>query len=148
MRHFSISVDIAASPQRVWAVMTDFARWPEWTASVTSIQRLGEGEIVPGARIVIRQPGFPPAVWVMQALDAGRGFTWKSGLPGLWVIARHSVVPMRDGSRVTLALEFAGVLGGLVGRWTRRVNERYLGMEASGLKRRSEEGVSITESKE
>ncbi len=45
MRHFSITVDIAAGPERVWEVMTDFKRWPEWTASVTSIEQLGEGEM-------------------------------------------------------------------------------------------------------
>ena len=95
--------------------------------------------MVPGAQIVIRQPGFPPALWTMQALDPGAGFTWKSGLPGLWVTARHSIAPTQDGSRVTLALEFAGILGGLVGRCTRSVNARYLEMEASGLKRRSEQ---------
>lgn len=144
MRHFSITVDIAASPQRVWAVMTDFTRWPEWTASVTSIKQLGEGEIVPGARIVIHQPEFPPAVWVMQTLDPDAGFTWKSGFPGLWVIARHTVAPAQDGSRLTLALEFADLLGGLFGHWTRNVNERYLGMEASGLKRRIERGPVAT----
>jgi len=140
LRHFSITVDIAASPQRLWEVMTDFTRWPEWTDSVTSIKQLGEGEMIPGARIVIRQPGFPPAVWVMQSLDPGAGFTWKSGLPGLWVIARHSIAATREGSRVTLAIEFAGLFGGLVAYLTRNVNERYLGMEASGLKRRCEAG--------
>jgi hypothetical protein len=139
VRQFSITVDIAARPQRVWDVITDFARWPEWTASVTSIRQLGKGEILPGARIVIRQPGFPPALWVMRTLDPGVGFAWESGFPGLRVFARHSITPTPSGSRVTLALEFAGLLGGVVGRFTRNVNERYLAMEASGLKRRSED---------
>jgi uncharacterized protein YndB with AHSA1/START domain len=139
MRQFSITVDIGASPQRVWAVMTDFARWPEWTASVSSIRKVGKGEIAPGARIVIRQPGFPPALWVMRTFDPGAGFTWESGFPGLRVFARHSISTTPSGSRVTLSLEFAGLLGGAFGRWTRDVNNRYLAMEASGLKRRSEE---------
>lgn len=139
MREFSITVDIAARPQRVWDVITDFARWPEWTASVSSIRQVSPGEIAPGARIVIRQPGFPPARWVMRKLEPGAGFTWESGFPGLRVFARHSISATAGGSRVTLALEFAGILGGLMGRWTRDVNRRYLEMEASGLKRRSEE---------
>src|SRR4030095_8376286 len=31
--HFSISVHIKATPDRVWAVMLDIERWPEWTKS-------------------------------------------------------------------------------------------------------------------
>ncbi|MSU59740.1 MAG: hypothetical protein EXS35_16495 [Pedosphaera sp.] len=35
---FSITVDISAQPQIVWAVMADVERWPEWTPSVGAIK--------------------------------------------------------------------------------------------------------------
>ena len=41
----------------------------------------------------------------------------------------------------TLSIHFDGLLGPLWGWLTRRLNERYLGLEAAGLKRRSEETV-------
>ena len=54
------------------------------------------------------------------------------------VIARHQVEAFGEGSRATLSLRFAGLLAGLFGYLTRGLNERYLALEAKGLKQRSE----------
>ena len=136
---FRISVDISASPEIVWQVMRDAERWHEWTASVTSIRVLGNQPLAVGTRAVIRQPGFPPAVWKVIELEPGRGFTWKSGLPGAWVYATHSVDPTNTGSHVTLRLRYEGVIGRLLARMTTNITNEYLAMEAAGLKQRSEE---------
>jgi hypothetical protein len=119
--------------------MRDAERWHEWTASVTSIRVLGNQPLAVGTRAVIRQPGFPPAVWKVVELDPGRGFTWKSGFPLAWVYATHTVNPTNAGSHVTLRLRYAGPIGWLLARMTRSITNRYLGMEAAGLKKRSEE---------
>jgi hypothetical protein len=54
--------------------------------------------------------------------------------PGIRVIARHGVEPVAGGTRVTLSIEYTGLLGPLIA-W---LNRRYLALEAAGLKRRSE----------
>jgi hypothetical protein len=46
------------------------------------------------------------------------------------------------GTRARLSLRFDGVLGGLMARLTRGITNRYLEMEAAGLKKRSEERAS------
>ncbi len=138
MRDFSITVEIAAAPHRVWAVMCDVERWPEWTESVTSIRRLTSGAFAVGSRVLIRQPKFPPAMWVVTDIQPNRSFTWKSGAPGIYVFAHHSIEPIRSGSRVTLSLRYNGILGGILGRMTAAITNRYLAMEAAGLKQRSE----------
>ena len=134
---FEITVDIAAPPEIVWAVMSDVERWHEWTASVTSIRRRDSGPLRVGSRALIRQPKFPPALWTVVAIDPS-SFVWRSGLPGMWVYAHHSVAPMSGGARATLRLHFAGPLAALFGRMTRAINDRYLAMEAAGLRQRSE----------
>ena len=136
---FQISVEIAAPPATVWAVMADAERWHEWTPSVRSIRLLDDGPLRVGSRALIRQPKFPPAVWKVTALDPGRSFTWKSGAPSVWVHAHHSVVPIPGGARATLKLRYDGFLARLIGRMTRGITDRYLGFEAAGLKKRSEE---------
>jgi hypothetical protein len=134
---FSINVDIAAAPDRVWAVMSDIEKWHEWTPSVKSIARRDQGPLRPGSQAWVRQPKFPPAFWTVTEVG-DRGFTWVSRAPGMMVTARHYVTPVGDGSRATLSLNFAGLLGPFFGRLTRDINNRYLAMEAAGLKRRSE----------
>lgn len=140
MRNFSIQFDVAASPERVWEVMSDCERWAEWTPSVTSVELLDKPMRL-GSRALIRQPQIPPGKFRVTALDPGRSFTWATGVPGiLFAHARHSIEPVPSGARVTLALRFDGLLGGVMGRRMAELNCRYITMEAAGLKRRSEEG--------
>ena len=47
----------------------------------------------------------------------------------------------RPGTRATLRLTYDGVLARVMGRMTRGITNRYLDMEAAGLKRRSEENA-------
>ncbi len=138
MRQFFISIDIAAPAERVWQVMSDIHRWHEWTPSITSVKRLGGGAFAVGSRALIRQPGFPPALWKVTSIEPGRSFTWVSVAPGLRVVGHHQVEPTHAGSRATLSLELGGIFGGLFGRMTRDITDRYIGYEANGLKARSE----------
>jgi uncharacterized protein YndB with AHSA1/START domain len=136
---FNISVDIAAPPDVVWSVMSDIERWHEWTASVRGIRLLDKGPLRIGSRALIRQPRFPPAVWTVTALDPGHSFTWVTRGPGMRVTAHHSVARIPGGSHATLQLHYEGAIGRLIARLTQTITSRYLGLEADGLKRRSEE---------
>jgi uncharacterized membrane protein len=138
---YQVSIDIDAPADAVWPVMSDGERWHEWTASVTSVRRLDRGPLRIGSRALIRQPRFPPAVWTVTALEPGRRFVWKSGMPGMWVYGDHAVSPLASGTRATLTLTYEGLLARIMGRMTRGITLRYLNMEASGLKRRSEENA-------
>jgi hypothetical protein len=119
--------------------MSDVEKWSEWTPTVRSIKRMDTGPLAVGSRARIRQPRLPPADWEVTTLSEGKGFTWITRSPGLTVTAQHWVEPIAVGSRATLSIEFGGVFGPLVARLTSGLNNRYLGLEASGLKRRSED---------
>jgi hypothetical protein len=134
---FSISVDIDTPVDRVFEVMADTHRWHEWTPSVTSIKLLDSGAFRVGTRAMIRQPKFPPAVWKITAMDA-HSFTWENRGPGIRVIAHHHAEPTAKGSRATLSLRYEGLLAKLLALLTRGITRRYLWMEATGLKARSE----------
>ena len=139
MRRFSISIDITAPPARVVEVMTDVERWHEWTPSVRSIRRFGAGPFAVGTRMLIRQPRLPPAMWKVTAIEPGTSFESVSRSPGLRVVARHGVIAIAGGSRATLSIELQGLFGGVFGRLTKNLTERYLDLEARGLKARSED---------
>lgn len=145
MRQFSVTTDIPAPPDRVWEVMTDIERWHEWTPSITSIKRLDDGPLAVGSRVVNRQPRFQPALSKVTGIEQGAGFTWISVVPGLLVKGSHPVARTATGSRAVLSLEIEGVLGGLWGRITGGITERYLRLEAKGLKARSKNAQFVVD---
>lgn len=137
MTVYERTIEIAAPPAAVFGVMADVERWHEWTASIRGVRVFGRPLAV-GSRALVRQPGFPPALWSVVDVQRDREFTWVSVAPGLRVTARHAALDGPVGTRALLSLTYTGVLGGWFARLTRDITERYLVMEAEGLKRRSE----------
>lgn len=138
VRRFSVTTDIIASPQRVWAVISDIERWPEWTASITRIERLDSGPIRVGSKARVKQPRLATALFEVTDWRPERGFDWVTRNPGVTALARHVIEPTERGARVTLSVEFSGPLAGVVAWWFGGLAQRYVQMEAEGLKRRAE----------
>jgi hypothetical protein len=135
---FSVAVNINATPQRVLAVLCDVERWPEWTPTVTHVQRLDRGPFAVGSSARVLQPKLRPAVWQVTELDESRSFTWVTRAPGVRMTASHLVEAQGEGSRAALSFAISGVLGPIVSRLYRGLIQQYVATEASGLKRRSE----------
>jgi uncharacterized membrane protein len=138
MRTFETTIEIAAPPARVWAVMSDIGRWHEWTASITSVQRLDSGPLRVGSRARVKQPKLAASVFEVTSWNPERGFDWVTRSPGLQGLGRHLIEPTPGGSRVKLSVTFSGPLAGLIARFFGGLTTRYIGMEAEGLKRRAE----------
>jgi hypothetical protein len=83
MRTVEAVTEIAASAEMVWAVLTDFPRYPEWA---TYIRKLA-GRAEPGAslRLVAGPPGRPPYTVHVPVLEATPGFrlAWAAVIPGM-----------------------------------------------------------------
>jgi uncharacterized membrane protein len=138
VRTFETTIDIDASPARVWAVMSDIERWHEWTASIRSVERLDEGPIRIGSRARVKQPKLAASVFEVTTWNPDRGFDWVTRSPGLQGLGRHLITPHMSGSRVTLSVTFSGPLAGIVAFFFGGLTDRYIRMEAEGLKRRAE----------
>jgi uncharacterized membrane protein len=133
----SLAIDAPAA--RVWDILADVARWPEWTASIDRVERLDGGELGLGCRVRIKQPRFPAVVWQVTEWDADSAFVWESKSPGARTVASHRIVTNPGGGvTVRLALDQTGPLFTLLGWLTSGISRRYLGLEAEGLKRRAE----------
>jgi uncharacterized membrane protein len=133
---FETSRHIDAPTQRVWEVLFDVARWPDWTPTIASVRRLDEGPFRVGSRAEVRQPRLPRAVWQVTEVVDGRSFTWEATGPGMRTIARHEVVPDGHGSRVTLSIEQTGPMGAVAAVVWRRLTQRYTETEAESLDHR------------
>jgi hypothetical protein len=139
MSEFRYEVEIRVPPARVWAVLLDVERWPEWTTSVSRIQRVEVGPITLGSRVRIWQPRLRPAVWQVTSLDGRRRtFAWTTHNFGVKVIGRHQVETHRNISRLCLSVQYSGPLSAIVTRLYGNLSRDYIAREAEGLKKFSE----------
>lgn len=139
----NVSVTIDAPPEKVFAVLCDVERWPEWTPTMTSVQRLDQGPFAVGSVAQVRQPKLRPAVWKVTELEQ-QNFTWVSRVPGLRMKAGHLVERQGTGSRVLLSFELSGMMARIVSRLYGGLIEQYVNTESRKLKQRVESPTSST----
>lgn len=120
MKRIERAVTINASADRVWEILVDFPRYPDWNPFVTSVA----GEAFPGRRLRVRlrPPGgvgmtFRPRVLVATP---GRELRWIGRLlfPGLFD-GEHSFIiepTGKDSCRMVQGETFTGVLVSLFGK--------------------------------
>jgi hypothetical protein len=107
---------------------------------VTRAQRLEEGPLAVGSQTKIWQPQLTPVIWRVTVLDETAGvFTWTTSKPGIQVTATHKIEPSGDGAKVTLSLDYSGLVGALMAWQLKDLNWDYLAREAAGLKQRCEQ---------
>jgi uncharacterized membrane protein len=138
MKTIKVTVDIDAPAQRVFETLCDVEKWPEWTPTMQSVQRLDGGPFAVGSQARVVQPKLRPAVWRVSAMEADANFTWVSKLPGLRMEAGHAVVTAGSGCRVSLTFAMAGALSLIAGVMYGHLIAEYVNTEAQGLKKRCE----------
>ncbi len=106
-------VDIAASPERVWQVLTDFARHPEWNPFIRHIS--GAARVGERLRVELGPPGKKPMTFKPVVLEAEphQAFVWRGTLGAGWIFAgEHSfrLEAHKGGTRFHHRETFGGVL--------------------------------------
>ena len=116
MRSFAATSSIQASPERIWAILTDAARYPAWNPTVTKV----DGTIAPGARIALHVTLSPRAFPVTVAVfEPPRRMVWRGGMPlGLFVGERVFTLTPQAGDVVEFSMRetFSGLLSPLIAR--------------------------------
>jgi uncharacterized membrane protein len=138
---FEKSIEIDASQQRVWDVLSDVQAWPQHIETVASVELLTAAPITTGSRLRLKQPKLPEGIWEITVWEAPSYFEWTQKSPGAGSVAGHRVEPLGEGrSRLTLTLEMSGFLIAIFGRFYRDLTNRYMTLEAEGMKRAAESG--------
>ena len=114
MREIDTRIEIEAAPARVWEVLTDFERYPDWNPSIRRIsgeKRAGGRLDFEGAMGGGRSMRFKPRVLVYEP---GRELRWlgRLFLPGLFD-GEHAfeIEPLGEGrSRFRQSERFRGAL--------------------------------------
>jgi hypothetical protein len=145
--HLHTEIEIDASAERVWAVLSDFPSYPQWNPFIRSVA----GGLQQGARLQIAvQPSggklmrFSP---VVLAAETGRELRWLGRFlfPGIFDGEhRFAILPLSEGKvRFEQSEQFSGLLvrpfRSSLDQDTRRGFEEM----NRALKARAEEGVQV-----
>lgn len=143
---FQTAIDIDAAPATVWRTLIDVESWPKWTASMTSVERLQQGDLEVGSTARVTQPKLKAAVYTVTECEPGKSFVWEMKATGVQVRAIHLVEERGEGqARMTLGVEQTGALSGLITLLMGKRTRQYVQMEAEGLKKAAETLESGTE---
>ena len=136
---FEKSIDINASQQRVWDVLSDLESWPRRIDTVESVELLTPVPPAKGSRARLRQPKLPEGVWDVTVWDAPSYFEWTQKTSGMTSIAGHRVEALGEArARLTLTLDMRGLLIPVVALFYRSLTNDYLTRETEGMKRAAE----------
>ena len=142
MRSISAAVDIAAAPERVWAVLADLAAYPEWNPFIRS----ASGKLAEGARLTLRMAPaggramtFRPTV---LAARPGELLRWIGRLivPGIFDGTHQFALEDLGGrTRLTQSETFRGLLVPFTGTTMTRTEAGFHALNQA-LKERAERG--------
>ncbi|WP_433182602.1 SRPBCC family protein [Actinoallomurus sp. CA-150999] len=151
MRTIEVATIIAAPPLEVWAVLTDFPRYPAWSAYIQELS--GRAEEGARLRLVQGPPGQRPHVVDVPVIEATPGvrLAWRAVIPGAPWLPRaiftgtHEFVltALADGgTELTHREYFSGLLARMVKEGAPGGDQ---GFEAfnTALKHRVEESAAV-----
>ena len=136
---FEESIDIDAQQERVWEVLSDLEAWPQRIETVDVVELLTPAPMSKGSRVRLKQPKLPEGTWDITVWDAPSDFEWRQKSGGITSVAGHRVDMREEGrSRLTLSLDMRGLLIPVIGLFYRDLTNRYMTIEAQGMKRAAE----------
>jgi uncharacterized membrane protein len=136
---FEKSVEIDAPQQRVWDVLSELEAWPQRIETVDIVELLTPAPITKGSRLRLKQPKLPEGTWEITVWDAPSYFEWTQKTGGITSVAGHRVDALGAGrARLTLTLDMRGFLIPIVALFYKKLTDRYINLEAEGVKRAAE----------
>jgi uncharacterized protein YndB with AHSA1/START domain len=139
------SVDIARSPEDVFAYIDDLSRHGEWQGQIVSVRVDTEGPTRVGSRATEtrRVPGGPREfTYEITEHDPPRKASFRVLDGPVRPFGTVTVEPAGEGSRFTLRLDFEGHgFGKLIAPLARRDSRKQVPQDQARLKERLESGV-------
>jgi uncharacterized membrane protein len=136
---FEHSIDIDAGQQRVWDVLSDLESWPQHIETVDVVELLTPAPVGEGSRVRLKQPKLPEGTWEVTVWDAPSYFEFRQRSGGVTSVAGHRVEALGEGrSRLILKLDMRGPLVPVVAVFYKGLTNRYMTIEAEGMKRAAE----------
>ena len=137
-------IEIAASPQVVWDVLTGFERWPEWNPDVKSMSF--DGPLAPGSEFRWKAgPGM--IVSTLEQVEPPRHVSWRGRTMSIKALHDWNLEPRGDATFVETEETFSGTLARVFRRMLQKQLDKSLDEGLGHLKREAERraGTSAAE---
>lgn len=106
----AITSRIAATPERIWSLLTDADGFPRWNSTVTKI----DGPIELGQKLALTVPAAPGRVFKPKVtrLEPQKEMEWSDGMaPMFRGVRTFTLTPQSDGStEFTMVEVFTGIM--------------------------------------
>ncbi|MEO6420379.1 MAG: SRPBCC domain-containing protein [Polyangiaceae bacterium] len=106
----AIKTTIKATPDRIWALLTNASGFPQWNSTVTSI----EGDIAEGQTLKLKAVSGGERVFKLKVskFEPGRSMIWSDGMAPMFKGVRtFKLTPKGDGStEFSMKEEFSGLM--------------------------------------
>jgi hypothetical protein len=110
LKSYEASSTINASPEAIWAILTDAPGYAAWDSGVVGV----EGTVAPGEKIKVTSEANPKRAFGVKVteFEPGRSMTWSGGMPlGLFKGVRtFRLAPENGATRFTMREEYTGPL--------------------------------------
>ena len=138
MKEFSATVNISASPETIWALLTNASGYPEWDPGMVRL----EGNVAAGEKVTAYTKLSPDRAFPVKVTNfvPNKTMTWTGGMPlGLFKGERtFTLEPQADGTtQFTTREQFSGPLLPIFGRTIPDLSESFQNF-ANGLKQKAE----------
>jgi uncharacterized protein YndB with AHSA1/START domain len=114
-------IEVAATPEAVWDVLTDFEGWPGWNPAVKTVSI--DGLVAPGTSFTWKA-GASTLTSTIREVDPPRSVVWTGRTMGIHAIHAWRLEPTAGGTGVRTEESWTGLLPRLLpGRMTRTLQE-------------------------
>ena len=125
---FSASVEINATPEKAWALLNNVEEWPKWIPSLKKIEKVSEGPLGVGSRILVVARSLITVNLLMTITEfvPGRSVVMEGKVLGVRMKRYYEMEPMNGRARLTAGGEVSGLLAFLVRRGGQRLSKEIV----------------------
>ena len=138
MKEFMATTTIAASPEVIWAILTDAASYPDWDPGMIRLEgTIAHGEKITAYTKISPNRAFPVTVDIVAQ---GKKMTWGNAMPlgAFSGVRTFTLDDQGDGTvRFTAHEQFTGWMLPIIGRTIPDLTDSFVSF-VLGLKERAE----------
>lgn len=101
------SIEVSASPTRIWELFADVARWKDWNAGIETIEI--HGPFKRGTSFTMQPPGQDTLTSTLIEVKPNESFTDETVVDETRVLVSHKLVPLSQGrTRIIYSTQITG----------------------------------------